>query len=358
MDDIFLAYYSKHPQLYVKTEAPIVTGTGASPTKGYVQNITWFNMVLNDYFESLIPTAIKELNSLDKPSTAPGTISRKLLSLPNDVQQRIVEVAVSAKILEVSCNVANSIPPLPKQLAKEWKERDQQKIFCSKKRFRAIILDHYKNYYRIDDVGTFKMAIVWFLSDIVEERAKEKCLYGASLNVGPKNQISRPLWNEWKVCNKKERARVEKERSLIKKQYETSLGYYGLWNPKNNEFCIRDVREGTIEGGKKDKRTVPSGKRCINWTKPALTELAAIAINAPLPSGAVLPSLDAALKEIRENRDLRKVVPQNVDDNLVVRLVFWYGLSRSDICVNLRKWFEENNLLVEDNSCGVQTKRK
>jgi hypothetical protein len=25
------------------------------------------------------------------------------------------------------------------------------------------------------------MAIVWFLSDIVEERAKERCLYGCSL---------------------------------------------------------------------------------------------------------------------------------------------------------------------------------
>ncbi len=66
---------------------------------------------------------------------------------------------------------------------------------------------------------------------------------------------------------KKERVRVEKERSLIKKQYETDLGYYGLWNPKNNEFCIRDIRNQT---GKKDKRSIHSGKRCINWTKPAL----------------------------------------------------------------------------------------
>ncbi len=39
-------------------------------------------------------------------------------------------------------------------------------------------------------------------------------------------------------CGKKERVRVEKERSLIKKQYETDLGYYGLWNPKITNFVF------------------------------------------------------------------------------------------------------------------------
>ncbi len=73
--------------------------------------------------------------------------------------------------------------------------------FGKKKTFRTIILDHYKNYYRIDGVDSFKMAIVWFLSDIVEERAKEKCLYGSSLNL-KSGYTARPLWNEWKICGK------------------------------------------------------------------------------------------------------------------------------------------------------------
>jgi hypothetical protein len=353
MDDIFLAYYSKHPQLYVKTDYPNVAGAK------YFQSVTWFNIVLNDYFESLIPVALKELNALDRPSVSAGAISKKLSSLPNDVQQRIIEVAVSAKILEVSCNVKDTLPPLPPRLLKEWQDRGQKNIFCAKKRFRTIILDHYKNYFRIDGVDTFKMAIVWFLSDIVEERARERCLYGTSLPQIVKNKEivkTRPLWNEWKTCNKKERARVEKERSLIKKQYETSLGYYGLWNPKNDEFCIRDI---TGDTGKKDKRSVPSGKRCINWTKPALTQLAAIAINIPLPNGIKLPTPKEARDEIKTNRDLLKIVPSStINDDLAIKLVYWYRLSRNDICINLREWFERNNLLVEDNSCGVQTKRK
>ncbi len=102
-------------------------------------------------------------------------------------------------------------------------------------------MDHYKNYYRIDGVDSFKMAIVWFLSDIVEERAKEKCLYGSSLNL--KSGIQQDLCgNEWKICGKKERVRVDTERSLIKNNYETDLGI-GLWNPKITEFCIRDIRK-------------------------------------------------------------------------------------------------------------------
>jgi hypothetical protein len=375
-DDIFLAYYSKHPQLYVKTDFPNVPGSK------YFQNVTWFNIVLNDYFESLIPLALRELNDLDTPSSNIDDISKKLISLPNDVQQRIIEVAVSAKILERYCKVNNSLPPLPLQLSKEWNERGQKNIFCNKNRFRTIILDHYKNYYRIDDIDSFKMAIVWFLSDIVEERAKERCLYGSSLTgvkIGRPEQsgknkftgIERPLWNEWKTCSKKERERVEIEKSLIWKKYETPLGYYGLWNPKLNEFCIRDITQNISTNNKeitkKDKRSVPSGKRCINWTKPALTQLATIAIDIPIPAGAVLPTIEDAIEEVKENRYLLDLIPnKNLNnagnggklDDLIIRLAFWYKLSRSNICVHLREWFEKNNLLVEDNSCGVQTKRK
>ncbi len=60
------------------------------------------------------------------------------------------------------------------------------------------------------------MAIVWFLSDIVEERAKEKCLYGSSLNL-KSGYTARPLWNEWKICGKKERVRVEKRKKFNQK---------------------------------------------------------------------------------------------------------------------------------------------
>ncbi len=72
----------------------------------------------------------------------------------------------------------------------------------------------------------------------------------------------------------------------------------------------------------------------------------------------MLPTLEEAREEIKSNKELRNIVPKdNTDNNLLIKLVFWYKLSRNDICINLREWFDRNNLLVEDNSCGVQTKR-
>lgn len=340
VDNIFLSYYTRYPKLFVKLDA----GTK------FVQNLSWFNVVLNDYFESLIPNTIFELNSLDYQNVNPKIVSQKLLALPNEVQQRILEVAVAARILEKYCGL-KTMPPLPEQLSQQWRLKNQLSVFCAKNKFRTIILDHYKNYYTIEGSDTFKMAIVWFLSEIVEERAKEQCLYGSSLH-----SKNRPLWNEWKTCTKKERLAVDKERIKIQDQYKTDVGYYGLWNPKTNDFCIRDVRTTRDV----DKRKVPSGKRCINWTKPDLTNLI-LTINIPLPKNAMLPNVGLAKREIEENKYLQQLVKklkQPVSDETLRKVVFWYGVSRQEICAVVRRWFEENNLMVEDNSCGVQTKRK
>ncbi len=88
------------------------------------------------------------------------------------------------------------------------------------------------------------MAIVWFLSDIVEERAKEKCLYGSSLNL-KSGYTARPLWNEWKICGKKERVRVEKERSLIKNNTKQILDImaFGILKITNFVFEILETKQ-------------------------------------------------------------------------------------------------------------------
>ncbi len=65
------------------------------------------------------------------------------------------------------------MPPLPAQLSKEWIERNQKSVFVKRKHSEQSFGITIKTYYRIDGVDSFKMAIVWFLSDIVEERAKK-----------------------------------------------------------------------------------------------------------------------------------------------------------------------------------------
>ncbi len=124
-----MAYYSKHPQLYVKTDSP---ESGKASGTNYYQSVTWFNNVLNDYYESLIPLAIKDLTTLSNSTNLVSKtqmISKQLISLPNDVQQRIIEMTVAARVLEIYCNVENTLPPLPAQLSKEWIERNQKVYF-------------------------------------------------------------------------------------------------------------------------------------------------------------------------------------------------------------------------------------
>ncbi len=57
----------------------------------------------------------------------------------------------------------------------------------------------------------------------------------------------------------------------------------------------------------------------------------------------MLPTLEEAREEIKSNKELRNIVPKdNTDNNLLIKLVFWYKLSRNDICINLREWFDRN----------------
>ncbi len=47
--------------------------------------------------------------------------------------QRIIEMTVAARVLEIYCNVENTLPPLPAQLSKEWIERNQKVYFVKRK---------------------------------------------------------------------------------------------------------------------------------------------------------------------------------------------------------------------------------
>ncbi|CCV02571.1 SWI/SNF2 family helicase [Armadillidium vulgare iridescent virus] len=324
-DDIFLSYYSKHPQLWVK----VTKKTRVS----YEDQTTWFNTVLNNSLDSLIPDAITDLSNTKNKSE----IEQKLLALPNPIQQRLLEAAVSARILE---------------------SLEEGNVIVGKEKFRAILLNYYKNYFKIyadcDKTKTFKLAIVWFLANIVEERAKERCLYATAL------KSKRPLWTEWKTCNKPERELVEQEREQMKSKYETALGYYGLWNPKLKEFCIRDLTAKT-QTKTGDKRSIQSGKRCVNWTKPELTRLAAIITSVPIDIKTA-PSFKDSLNIVEDNKLLLGLLPGKttvgVDKDTIIRMAYWFGHARKDICDSLQEWFSENKLLVEDYSCGVQTKKK
>lgn len=95
-----------------------------------------------------------------------------------------------------------------------------------------------------------------------------------------------------------------------------SFGYYGQENRDIDEFCIKIANIDTTNI--LDKRKIQSGRRCINWSKPELIELAT---------------------KIMGN--------SNYDD-----------FSRQEICKKLQYFFKTKNLLEHDSTCGTQYKKK
>lgn len=133
------------------------------------------------------------------------------------------------------------------------------------------------------------------------------------------NYIGYLLRNTW-CFDKIDKIQIKD--TIIKKYFEefkqkletNKLGYYGQENRDLKEFCIKIVSTSIEE----DKRKIQSGRRCINWNKKDLIVLG------------------------------NKIIGNNC----------WESLSRQQICFKLREYFEKNNLVEHNETCGSQHKRK
>jgi hypothetical protein len=122
----------------------------------------------------------------------------------------------------------------------------------------------------------------------------------------------------------------EAEETIAKKYFEeqkqrienNSLGYHGQENRNLNEFCIKQTTNLDEKNKKNiDKRKILSGRRCVNWNKKDLIKVA----------NKVL-TLDPGIK--------------------------FDTVNRYDLCSQLKNFFRDNNLLINDNTCGTQYKLK
>lgn len=204
----------------------------------------------------------------------------------NKTTQRLLELATTVKLCNLKVSNIDKINELLKKYKDNW------------------IVDFENNF-----------AAVWFLSDIVEEKANIRCL---------KNPVTSQPWTEWTKCNKKLKKIISNKRYEETEKFETklknsSIQYYGLWNPILKEFCIKDISDTTkLE----DKRQISSGKRCVNWKKQEL--------------------INIAKNNLQMDRDWDE----------------WGNKNRHDICKDIQQFLSINKLLIENKSCGVQTKKK
>lgn len=155
---------------------------------------------------------------------------------------------------------------------------------------------------------------------------------------------------EWKPCAESEIPKIKE--SLLK----SPIGYYGMNNPKMKDmFCIKE-----IQSAMSDLRKVKVGRRCEDYEKRILVDLAARRIPlSPPPRTYATKTREELLSELdRNHSEVLKQEDRLASDDALKRLIYWNYQSRPVICANIRDWMQANNLVEENENCGVQTKRR
>ena len=104
---------------------------------------------------------------------------------------------------------------------------------------------------------------------------------------------------------------------------ETPIGWYGLINPTTNDFCRRNVEDKDVnrkETDGVDLRRITVGKRCVNYDKVDLVEIA---------------------KKMKMARGTQL-----------------QAMSKKNLCSEMKDWFESNNLIETNFDCGTSKKSR
>lgn len=277
----------------------------------FIDNETKFSIILESLYNSSLPKMISYLCSLEE-----SEFIEQLKTLPINIQQMFIENAIIAKKQKI-----------------ENKNVD-------------IILNFYKSYIKKVD----KMTVSTFNN-------KERCMENG----------------EWKDCEEEQKVMIrDVEIKRAEKARETNpYGILGKYNPETQKFCLVDF-QGINDEKKSDRRFNISGKVC-NAGGFKLAYLMDLAINRLEIDPPETFMNNKSKKELREMIKLKRFELGTLyNDELAEqgssaeckRILYW-GLPSSSggvrgiapICDRLYAWFKENDLIEDDNMCGVQGKR-
>lgn len=276
----------------------------------FIDNGASFKEILESLYNDTLPKMIQYLCGLNE-----SEFIERLKTLPPHIQQMFIENAIIAK----KQNIEN-------------KNVD-------------IILDLYKSYIKKVD----KLTVSTF-------NGKERCFYKG----------------EWKDCEEEQKVMIrDVEIKRAEKARETNpYGIMGKYNPEKQKFCLVDF-QGINDEKKNDRRFNISGKVCTAGFKiQYLMDLVVNRLEIDPPETFMSDKKKSELRKlIKMNRvELGPLYSDEIAENgsslLCRRILYWglppkYGGVRGigPICGYLYEWFKENDLLEDDNMCGVQGKR-
>lgn len=269
-----------------------------------IQNGDPFNYVLKQLFNEEIPIFIE--NIFKYPEYMRATIA----NLPELVQRELLKASIQADILDITKN----------------------------RNIRRKILAFFKGFYdQIDNSW-----VVWLFSDMYGIECLEE--------------------DGWVQCHKDEPEIVDKY--LTRKRSEMTkspIGFYGLYNPQLNEFCLRDIETMQANEGVTDMRKITIGRRCTDWDQKTLIEIVVRRIKLePPPEFMVdieLEDYDDLVRKVKKIKHSK--IPDDVQNlQAIRRLLYWIKQHRATLCNQIQKWLRANDLVEENFDCGTQRKKR
>ena len=188
----------------------------------------------------------------------------------------------------------------------------------------------------------------------------------------------------WEDCDDEYFDLVEQENVKFQSRLEDSpYGYYGLYNPANTLFCLRDVSNKTeLKGHQKT-----SGKVCTNYDHEQLIPLILDNMKLALPTVKDIQEVESDLNgKMNPKPDIQKLIKKRNDiDNMnremlirtinskkrisnrffesmtdeeIKRIVFWGTLFKAEMCSFIHFFMKKNQYYKTDRSCGSSDKTK
>lgn len=310
----FPSYLKEENNIFFLVDSLSVIGDYSS--KYYTKNPNvyteqTFSKIINKMKRDSYPRIVRQLQDVRTEKE----LQRSMVKLPLQIQEDFIEGSLLAREQNIQINV----------------------------QMRDLILEYFKKFYQNIDG-------VWVSTLLYEDTDILRCM--KNLN--------------WEDCEEEYIGMLGEERGRKRAQLEqNTYGYYGIYNRELDQFCIRDV-SGDV--GEQDQRKIPSGRRCVNWDRVKLTQMVidVIAIDPPEKDKYTKQfkgkSRTDLLKSSRENKYLKVIFPPEREDSLsdedLRRGLYWAGKQRKFVCEQLLAWFRNQDLYIEDSSCGTHQQEK
>lgn len=350
----FSSYLREYKNIYFLVNNLTITNDYFSDYYTRVPNIINtkpFSEILNEVQMNLLPNYIDMMCKITKPST----FFKKIKAVPDNIQEIMIESAISAENKNINTGQI----------------------------FRKFILEYFVSYIH-------KLDNVW-LSNRLEDEDILRCLEN----------------DKWGECDEKYDSLLQNKLKERKNTLESNpWGYYGKYNNETNTFSIVNViaqqekfkkeenekiksLEKQVEKGEiteeekedaiiqfsKDNRLVYPGRNCMQgWGIPELLRIGVRSLKFDYPENYEKGKSDSKLREMFKKNKYLSGNPktpalytpeelEKLDGNELRRALYWAikkpGIGQvKELCTEMEKWFRNRkwdgfDMLIPDKQVGT-----